>query len=68
MKDSIDFDTGGEQRGAGRVDIGDDQIFLPERGAADVRPVPNWTEHAEPCGVNWTTPGGVWSSLQPRRP
>ena len=29
---------------------------------------PNWTEHPEPCGVNWTTPGGVTSSLHPRRP
>ncbi|CAM5742576.1 hypothetical protein SHIRM173S_13319 [Streptomyces hirsutus] len=41
---------------------------LPEPGVADVRSVPNWTEQAEPCGVNWTTEGGVRSSLQPRRP
>jgi hypothetical protein len=34
-------------------------------GAADVRPGPNWTEHPEPGGVNWITPGGVSSSLHP---
>ena len=26
-----------------------------EPGAADVMFVPNWTEHPEPGGVNWTT-------------
>jgi len=34
-------------------------------GAADVRFGPNWTEHAEPGGVNWTTPGGVASEPPP---
>ncbi len=38
---------------------------LPEPGAADVSFVPNWTEHPELGGVNWTTPGGVWSGLHP---
>jgi hypothetical protein len=37
-----------------------------EPGAADVRFFPNWTEHPEPGGVSWTTPGGVTSSLHPR--
>jgi hypothetical protein len=41
---------------------------LAEPGAADVRFVPNWTEHPEPCGVNWTMPGGVTSSLHPETP
>src|SRR4029079_19097047 len=39
-------------------------------GAAFVGPgpAPHWTEHAEPGGVNWTTPepGGVASCLHPR--
>jgi hypothetical protein len=26
-----------------------------EPGAAEVMFVPNWTEHPEPGGVNWTT-------------
>jgi len=41
---------------------------LAEPGAADVSAVPNCTEHPEPCGVNWTTLGGVTSSRHPRRP
>jgi hypothetical protein len=41
---------------------------LVEPGAADVRFVPNWTEHPEPGGVNCTTLGGVTSSLHPRPP
>jgi hypothetical protein len=36
-----------------------------DSGAADVRFVPNWTEHPEPGGVIWTTLGGVTSSLHP---
>src|SRR5262249_2030311 len=39
---------------------------LPEPGAADVRFSPNWSEHAEPGGVSWTTVGGVTSSRHPR--
>jgi hypothetical protein len=30
---------------------------LPEPGVAEERLVPNWTEQAEPGGVNWTTVG-----------
>src|SRR6266540_3471167 len=44
------------------LDAGGDQ---PDPGAADVRFGPNWTEHPEPGGVNWITPGGVSSSLHP---
>ena len=45
-------------------------VLWAEPGAADVRFVPNWTEHAEPGGVNWTTPepGGVTSSRHPSLP
>ena len=27
-------------------------VLWAEPGAAEVRPLPNWTEQAEPCGVN----------------
>ena len=39
-----------------------------EPGSADVRFVPNWTEHPDPDGVNWTMPepGGVTSSTATR--
>jgi hypothetical protein len=42
--------------------------FCADPGAADVRFVPNWIEHAEPGGVNWTMPepGGVTSCRHPR--
>src|SRR5262249_31864427 len=39
--------------------------FWADPGTADVRSGPNCTEHAEPGGVNWTTNGGVTSSLHP---
>jgi hypothetical protein len=38
---------------------------LPEPGAAGVRFLPKMTEHQEPGGVNWLTPGGVTSCLHP---
>src|SRR6187397_74524 len=42
-------------------------VLCAEPGVADVRFLPNWTEQAEPCGVNWNTPepGGVTSCLHP---
>jgi hypothetical protein len=40
---------------------------IAEPGAADVSVAPNWTEHLEPCGVNWTMTGGVTSSRHPMR-
>ena len=44
-----------------------------EPGAADVMFVPNWIEHPEPGGVNWTTrkplsKGKSASSLHPSLP
>src|ERR1043165_2829632 len=42
-------------------------VLWAEPGEADVRFLPNWIEHDEPCGVNWNTPepGGVTSCRHP---
>jgi len=59
---------------ARRLDIGDDQVeTLAEPGSAQVIFVPNWIEHPEPGGVNWTTRkplsnGKSASSLHPSLP
>ena len=37
--------------------FGNDQVSLGGPGAADVRFLPNLTEHPEPGGVNWTDAG-----------
>src|SRR5258705_5232174 len=51
---------------AGQVACGAER----SRGVADVMFVPNWTEHPEPGGVNWTTrkPLSKWKSASSRHP
>ena len=67
-----DIDTAGNELVSCGLDVGHDQVeALGEPGAANVIFVPNWTEHPEPCGVNWTTrkplsKGKSASSLHPR--
>jgi hypothetical protein len=65
VKELADFDSGGDQLAPDSLESETIRYALAEPGAADVRVLPNWTEHQEPGGVNWTTMGGVTSSLHP---
>ena len=56
MEHLTDFDTACNELFASSFNIGNDQVeTLGEPGVAVVIFVPNWTEHPEPGGVNWTT-------------
>ena len=54
VEELADLDAGGNQLVPGGLDVGNDQECLAEPGAADVTPLPKWTEDEEPGGVNWT--------------
>lgn len=51
MEELPDLDAGGVELVPGGLDVGNDQESLGEPGAADVRPLPKWTEHQEHGGV-----------------
>ena len=55
MEDLARVDTVADELVVRRLDVGDDEETLSAvPGAAEVRPMPNWIEHPEPGGVNWT--------------
>ena len=71
MEHLTDLDTEGNELFASRFNMRNDQVRpWAEPGAAVVIFVPNWTEHPEPGGVNWTarnplSNGKSASSLHP---
>jgi hypothetical protein len=54
VEELADLDAGGDQLVPAATMSETTRNALAERGAADVKSLPKWTEQQEPGGVNWT--------------